>query len=397
MKTKLYLGLLFTILFFSSCNNEDYELVDVYSAEYLTLDEFRATSVEITTPKNIEKSGKIYVYNNYIFANDFQKGIHIIDNSNPEKPIKKGFIKVLGNVDIEIKNNYLYADSYIDLVVFDISNIENIKIVQRLKNVFPGSFGFGYGHNENGIITGYTITQEWRKVTDYYYDTLELSSSDASNVGQGGSLARFKIVNNYLYAVDQSSINVFNISSLNSPLELEDVYVGFGIETIFNRDNTLFLGSTNGMYIYDISTPESPQYVSELQHVTSCDPVVVDNNYAYVTLRGGNSCGAVESSLEIIDISDLKNPTLKERYAMDNPYGLGIKNDLLFICDGNSGLKVYNKNNIEDLIHLNTFSGVNAFDVIPTLNQLIMVGDNTIFQYNYLNNNIELISEFSLQ
>jgi hypothetical protein len=85
-------------------------------------------------------------------VNDFQRGVHIIDNSNPANPVKKGFIKILGNVDIEIKDNFLYADSYMDLVVFDISNLNAIKIEARLKNVFPFSFGFGYGYDETGII-----------------------------------------------------------------------------------------------------------------------------------------------------------------------------------------------------------------------------------------------------
>ena len=400
MKTNFYVSVLFTLLFFTSCDNDKLELVDVYTPEYITFDEFRATSVEVSTPKGIEISGKIYVYKDYVFVNDLQKGIHIIDNSKPETPVKIAFIKILGNADLEIKNNFLYADSYMDLVVFDISTIENIKLIGRLKNVFPNNFynGFGYGSDENGIITGYKVTKEWRKVTDYDYVLFDNTvATSEGGTGQGGSLARFKIVSEHLYAVDQSTINVFNISNLNSPKELEDVYVNFGIETIFNRDDTLFLGSTNGMYIYDISVPDTPKYVSEIQHVTSCDPVVVDDKYAYVTLRGGNNCGAAESSLEIIDITDLNNPILKETYLMDNPYGLGLKDDLLFICDGTSGLKIYNKIKIENLEHIKTFENITAFDVIPADNQLIMIGDNMLSQYKYLNNDIELISQFSLQ
>jgi hypothetical protein len=298
---------------------------------------------------------------------------------------------------MEIKNNYLYADSYMDLVVFDISDFENINVVSRLENVFPNSFGFGYGYSDQGIITGYKITQEYRKVEEhYYYDDIVAFSESSDNIGQGGSLARFKIVENYLYAVDNSAINVFDINDLTSPKELEDVYVNFGIETIFNKGNRLFLGSTNGLYIYDITTPATPTYISEFLHVTSCDPVVVDDTYAYVTLRGGNNCGATESVLEIIDITDDSNPFLKERYPMDNPYGLGIKDDLLFICDGTSGLKVYNKNKIESLELLNTFKNSSAFDVVPTADSLIMIGDNTIYQYSYNTNGIEFLSEYSL-
>ena len=396
MKLKNQAFILLISIFLISCNDDKYELVDVYTAEYITFNEFRATSVAVLPPKDIVESGKIYVYNNYIFTNDLKRGIHIIDNSNPENPVKKAFIKITGNVDMEIKGNYLYADSYMDLVVFDLSNFEGIKIVSRLENVFPNTHGFGYGFNNEGIITGYKITQEYRKIEEVY-DGIATFSESLNSTGQGGSLARFKIVDDYLYAVDNSSINVFNISNLEAPEEKEDVFVNFGIETIFNKGTNLFLGSTNGLYIYDITTPELPKYVSEFLHVTSCDPVVVDDTYAYVTLRGGNNCGATESVLEILDISDINKPVLKERYIMDNPYGLGFKDDLLFICDGTSGLKVYNKNKIENLELLNIFKNTAAFDVIPTANSLVMIGDNTIYQYSYTPNGLEFLSEFSLQ
>ena len=57
------------------------------------------------------------------YINDKYKGIHVIDNKNPENPVKIAFIKIAGNVDISVKDNYLYADSLKDLLVFNISNI----------------------------------------------------------------------------------------------------------------------------------------------------------------------------------------------------------------------------------------------------------------------------------
>ena len=64
--------------------------------------------------------GKIYFKEGYIFINEELKGIHVIDNRNPENPQNIGFIEIPGNVDIAIKNNTLYADSYIDLGAIDI-------------------------------------------------------------------------------------------------------------------------------------------------------------------------------------------------------------------------------------------------------------------------------------
>jgi hypothetical protein len=189
---------------------------------------------------------------------------------------------------------------------------------------------------------------------------------------------------------------VFEISDLENPKDLEDIYAGFDIETIFNSGNNLFLGSMRGMYIYDITSPATPTFISEFQHGTACDPVIVDGDYAYVTLRGGNNCGATESGLFIVDISDITTPVLATSYEMDEPYGLGIKENKLFICDGKFGLKVYDKTNIDNLVSLNHYENIITFDVIPMDETLIMIGDEILYQYRYLDNDIELISAMNL-
>jgi hypothetical protein len=150
------------------------------------------------------------------------------------------------------------------------------------------------------------------------------------------------------------------------------------------------------MYIYDISSPATPTFVSEFQHGTACDPVVVDGDYAYVTLRGGNACGATESGLFIVDISDISNPVLKISYPLDGPYGLGVKGEKLFVCDGESGLKVYDKTDVEDLVTLSHFKDINTFDVIPMEENLLLVGEGVLYQYEYLENDIGLISTLQL-
>jgi len=414
MKRKLFLAV--TMLFFvlQSCDNEidsDYVLVNVATPKYMTIDALRS-SVEITSALPIIKSGKIYVYKDLILVNDIENGIHVIDNSNPESPKKIACIKIEANNDMEIKGDYLYVDSLMDLLIFDISDIHNIKEVARLKDVFPSYVVMpfmddlvvdyeDYTPNNDEIIVSWKVTQERRSLEEVeslntnFRDIVALTDTNVS-VGQGGSLAKFKIVDDYLYAVDSHNINIFNIEKLGSPLQLNSIFVGFDIETIFNRGNNLFLGSMRGMYIYDIESPATPQFVSEFQHGTACDPVVVDDKYAYITLRAGNSCGALDSSLQIVDITDLKNLKLTKSYKMVNPYGLGIKDNLLFICDGSSGLKVYDKTNIEDLQLIDHFESINTFDVIPLDSHLLMIGENVLYQYTYEEEGINLLSQFSL-
>lgn len=326
------------------------------------------------------------------------------------------YIEILGNEDISIKNNYLYADSATDLVVFDISDINQIKLVERLEDVFETYYfhipEFPEGiqvtdmstyNYETDIIVGWNVKREFREKIDqstWGWGVAETFSNDAaapSNVGLGGSLARFQIVSNYLYTVGDHSMSIFNIQNLSNPA-LETIQnVGWGIETMFAADDYLYLGSTQGMYIYDLKTPASPEYVSEFRHWQGCDPVVVDGNYAYLTLRGGNLCGQDECVLEVVDISDKANPMLANRYTLENPYGLGIKDDMLYVCDGTAGLKLFKRNTPIELDLVKTLKKVQAKDVIPLENSLIMIGDNTLYQYEYNVNNVTLISAYSLK
>ncbi|MEZ4802015.1 MAG: hypothetical protein R2797_04520 [Gelidibacter sp.] len=403
--------ILLLVVIIWSCKSDDshYEIVNVAKAITISKAEFR-TSVVVETAQPIHHAGKIYSYGDYIFINDKFEGVHVIDNTNPSTPQAIAYIKIPGNEDISIKNNYLYADSSIDLVVFDISDIHNIEPIERLEDVFsvydfqfPEGFDyvdFGDYDSDSEVIVGWTIVEEEREVGSHGgFETIDAASNDSgghNSVGTGGSLARFQIVNEYLYTVGSHEMTIFNISNLSQPSLANTFYSGNNVETLFQADGYLYLGSTDGMYIYSLENAVNPQFISEFVHWTGCDPVVVDGNYAYLTLRGGNNCGQQESVLEVIDISNKTYPTLTATYSLDNPYGLGINQNVLFVCDGDSGLKVFDKTNPLDIQWVETFSNVHATDVIPLENSLLMIGDNVLYQYEYSNNSVTLLSTLQL-
>ncbi|WP_372916616.1 LVIVD repeat-containing protein [Salegentibacter sp.] len=397
---------------FTSCQKEEdagnMELVAVPVT--MSVADFR-TSVYIQEAKEIEQAGKIYTYKDYVFINDVNRGVHIIDNSNPETPQKIKYLKIPQNTDVAIKEDMLFANSGMDLVVFDISDINNIKQQERVEDVFENyqptaPVGAAFVDTENldfqkEVIIGYVL--ERRKIEMVRDDRMimaaESFNSDASGfaaTGTGGSMARFNIKDKFLYVVGQQTLSVFNISSLSSPEHISTDYVGWQIETIFNQDDYLYLGSSTGMYIYSIEDPSTPEFVSVLQHVLGCDPVVVDGDMAYVTIRGGNECGQSWSQLQVIDVADKQNPELLATYEMDSPYGLGVKDDLLFVCDGDSGLKIYDKTQSPGLTLTDHFQDINTYDVIPLEEVLLMVGDDILHQYTYADNEIRLLSSFSL-
>lgn len=421
----LYL-LILPVLGFISCEDKDVGETERYLVATpikADLFAFKEEAIEVTEPTPIVESGKIYAYQDYIFVNDVNRGFHVLDNSNPANPQSIAFIKLEGNYDISIKDDRLYADSYGDLVILDISDITNIKEAKRIENAIYQEFwctvGFDVAWPEADFydysdfdsskeaIVGWEVNSERLSESEVaerfgYNDLAVLEnvsptrSDSFSTTGQGGSFARFRIVGDYLYAVEWSSISVFDISNLDEPKVLEDVYTNGVVETIFNQGDILFLGGTQGMYIYDISSPDKPTYVSEFVHGRACDPVVVDGTNAFITLRSSNTCGDTESGLYIVDVSDVTKPELTKFYAMEEPYGLGVKDEKLFICDGPAGLKVYDKTDVEDLQLLNHFENIITYDVIPLQNSLLMIGNKVLHQYSYLENDIELLSTLTL-
>ena len=405
--------LLALMALFTSCEKDatEEEFYNVAVPVVKPIEEFRAM-VKISEPRAITEAGKIYSYGDYVFINDDQKGVHIIDNSDHRNPVKMKFLEIPQNTDIAVKDDMLFANSAMDLVVFDISDMNNITQAERMKNVFPNhnnripaSASFVDSDNFNAdteVVIGYVM--ETRRIemasnTEWLTNdraSFSESGNSSGGSGTGGSLARFNIHEDYLYVVDQNNLSVFNIAGLSNPELLKTEWIGPDIETIFYKENHLYLGSSTGMYIYSVENPATPEYKSMFRHILGCDPVVVKGDMAYVTIRGGNICGQEWSQLDVIDVTDKSNPQLLQSYPMKNPYGLGVKDDWLFVCDGTAGLKIYDTKNTPNLELIDHFQDINTYDVIPLEDVLLMVGDNTLFQYTYKGNEINLLSTFSL-
>ncbi len=97
------------------------------------------------------------------------------------------------------------------------------------------------------------------------------------------------MVDDYLYVLSGSDLQLFEIKDPAAPSVWEKIRIGWDIETIFPYQDKLFIGGQEGMYIYDNTDPANPIQISRFSHVKSCDPEVVEGNYAYVTLRGGTT------------------------------------------------------------------------------------------------------------
>ncbi len=226
-------------------------------------------------------------------------------------------------------------------------------------------------------------------------NSLSSGAGGGETTGQGGSLARFAVAGDHLYAVDGSELKVFDLSNPSNAVYLSRHQLNTEVETIFPRDNsTLFIGSISGMFIYDISNAPNINQLSVYQHFTACDPVVANSNYAFVTLRSDQNSGFCQRSvnqLDIIDIRNLSQPQLINTFPMVNPYGLGLYGDTLFVCD--RGLKTFDISDPLNLKLLDSDEDFLAVDLIPYGNLIIAVSENGLSQYRYFQGSLELLSE----
>ncbi len=205
------------------------------------------------------------------------------------------------------------------------------------------------------------------------------SASPASGDGTGGSLARFALVGDYLYTVDDQSLRIFDIVDPNLPKFVGDKYIGFDIETLYSLDEYLFVGSRLGMFIFDISDPKFPLQLSAVQHVRSCDPVVSSGDYTYVTLHTNASCEGTVNQLEVYDTKDLLRPELLVTVTLDRPIGLGLYQNYLLVTDKNV-VRIFD---VTDPANPDLVGGIeeDAFDLIIMENDLFLIGDQSLSQY----------------
>lgn len=416
LQSFLYLICLSTVFLGSCLTDECTEEREFfrYDPVFYTLNEIRVPIQVYTETRTLENPGRMYYYKDHLFINEQGKGIFIYDNRDAKNPSFVAFYEIRGNFDISIKNDLLYADNVIDLLTIDISDLKNPVLVHRLENYKSKTIR---PNSQTQRFYAYSVRSPQKQVLDCSdgnfrsnsferngsWFTTDFLSSDVTNTKSGssgnsgaqgvaGSTARFTIVNDYLYTVDHSRLISLNIANIEPELVAQN-NMGWGIETIYPVKDKLFIGSTTGMYIFSIENPASPSQLSKFEHASSCDPVVVRGDLAYVTLRSGRACQGFTNQLDVIDISNLNSPSLIKSYPMINPNGMTFRGEELFLSEGKSGIKVLDIRDSKNVKRIAWNKSIASTDLIYLgENHLLSIGENGFYQYDVsdINNMIEL-------
>lgn len=406
MRKLLLLLLPLSILTFQSCT-KDFGSVEVTytkaTAVYGDLDDVRNTAL-LEDAKPIENAGKIFVAENLLLIGEEGKGIHIVDNTNPESPNNLSFINIPGNREYFVAGNTLYAESYYDMVKIDVSNKNQPVLESRVKDAFKGDQNFENANGESLIGFDFELVTEkvgedseiyqqlWGHQDVYYYDYADriippsqVPTSFAGNSSASvGSVNRIAVVDEFIYVISRSFLTTFedkgNLEKIGTSLP-----VFSNMETVFPNGNQLLVGTAQSMEVFDISNNSAPRWVSSFPHANSCDPVLPCGNIAFVTLRTGDvgNCPGDENALLVLDISKTQPQQIQE-IEMESPFGMMMANNRLYVGEGTNGLKIFNAEDKSNLTLESWEPNIEAYDIIyhPTNpNLLLIAGPTGISQY----------------
>lgn len=411
MRVKYPFFILFLFFWFGcdkDTNNQEWVDVSYVTPMYKSTSDL-ADEIFVDEPKVQTGLGKIITYGDMVFINQPMEGIHVVDNSNPASPMNHSFINIPGNVDLAIVDNHLYADMFSALVVFDLSNLESPKFLEdfTVEDVFyydsywnfpneiweEGHVRFAeYVDTSMGIVVGWETEVRRERIDNTYGPELAFDDvgvavpgSDvdfASNTSTAGSMARFLPIDGYLYTINFSDLVLFQLAQNYKPNPWIRIDTQTQAETLFHLNDLLFVGSVNGMLMYDVADASDPLFINKIEHMRSCDPVVADLEYAYVTLRGGTNCFTDLNELQIIDIQTPEDLQVVSHKSLFNPHGLGIYEDHLIICDGSAGIKVLDVTDRSQPEIMTSYPIGFAYDVIIDYPNAMVVGEEMLFQYD---------------
>lgn len=403
MKRFYFLGLAICMLTILSCSKETGTINVTYfeaSAVYGDMNEVRNMPLN-ENPLSLVNPGKIYVAEDYILVGEEEKGVHVVDNSDPANPVFTNFINIPGNREFFVKDQYLYAESYYDLLKIDITDVNQVTLASRANYVFAEEV-----KNDQGeTLLGFTFTEisEELDVNSNLYHEIENSgfvyrdylsniiprsavpSSFAGNSDQqSGTVNRIAHNQDHVYVIGLRKLSIIDDSDAQMN-KVGSRGLTDDTETIFSYKNNLFMGSRSSMSIYDASNPTMVSETYRFDHATSCDPVLPTDDVAYISLRTAefSACPGNINALIVLDIQDLSTPDEVTEIEMQSPYGMTIFNDLLYVGEGENGLKIFDVSDREDPVLISDDKSVEAYDVIkhPSADLILIAGPNGLEQF----------------
>ena len=326
--------------------------------------------LDITDPAEPVLKGKaivptvireIFVIGNYAYIADDVGGLRIVNVEYPSAPYEVGSFASANQANsIFVDGNYAYvADRLNGLRILDVTNPSSPKQVGVYK---ASEFSAWDVYVSNG----------YAYVADFYSPLLRIidinnpsSPKEVSNFNTGSVTTGVFIKDNYAYvAADINGLAILDVSNTNNPVLvgrfISDIKIdvsSLGYEEVFVENNYAYL-VTQGVFVLDISNPQSPKQLS-FNYESSSHPrkIFVYNNYEYI---------AADYGLNIVDISNPSSPKSSNFYRTgDRTFNVCVSGNYAYVAEGRAGLVVLDISNpaLPKEVGYYYNSGKDVFDV----------------------------------
>ena len=228
-------------------------------------------------------------------------------------------------------------------------------------------------------------------------DITEYDTTTDSEIS--GKYNTIRIQGDFIYAITDSELVTIDKSDENNPEEIDRHELGGQLENLYLTEGALFIGSQTNMHIFEIETNGIPELRSSTEHAVNfddtpvevCDPVVADQDIAYVTvsteqLNDSDPCGGTLelNQLHVYNVENLNSPTLIQSIDLEAPQGLAIEGDLLYVTNLFTGTDIFRVNH-QGGVTLEAHIEGAAHDVIAVDNKVMIVSKTEINQYDVSN------------
>ncbi len=297
-------------------------------------------------------SGGILVNGHLVTRGDFSNGLRTFNISNPASP--------------QLVSSLTNLNTYIGLA--SMGNIAWVGVRNRIGNDFR-AYDFGNPANptvqSNTVVGGRTETVHVdgeRIYVPQFPRGLEILSNQEGT--RGTLLGRYDVAKiyhvstqgNIAYVISsqnfETTLHVLDVTNPATIVQLNSSSLPFG-STVYQmaiQTNRLYIASSAGVRIYDISTPSTPSFLTT--YGTLALAVLPEGNRLYVGLGDG---------FEVVNISGA-TPSLLGQFNTGRPANdFAVSGQLLYVADGNQAVSVFDTSNPTGI----TIS--NVLDVSPGL------------------------------
>ena len=274
---------------------------------------------------------------------DENKGVHVVDRSNVLDPVMAGYIEVAQCKAIELKGSYLYVVQASDLLVFDLSDMANIQLTKRLKNVVhqPSVKNDSFAIDYISVEKVRTVQANTCSDNVFFAEDIAIIEPEFLRVDQADML----IVDDQLFIGHAKGMSSWATTdpanpTMNTNIELE-TFNHFNYLT--HNNDLLFLGDASQFSLFDISST-SPSLIQQLSFGNRCSRMVFENGKLIAnnaSFNKTNACFRTETvSLVSMQGLNLDFRTIEEVSLPSLNY-IDADNRILAASMGKQGLKLF--------------------------------------------------------